>query len=125
MEEPPYKEGEDYELHGNVLVLKYSKLDFNKHKYGSEKGFAPLMQECRQKGIDTILINLENTLFIESHTLGSIVEFKKEANKIELNNINLYNVTEEVTDLLKTTGIDQLFGNPYNSLEEALQDLKK
>ena len=116
---------DDYQIYNNVLVVKYFKVVFNRHEHGFEKGVSPLLTQCRQKSIDTVLIDLDGTTFIESLTLGSIVKFKKEIAEAGMQTIRLLNPSPEVGETILMQNLDKILGEPFYSLEEALKQLKK
>lgn len=116
---------EDTQVYDNVLVLKYTKLAYNRHKYGFDKGVLPLLQQCSQKGIDSIILDLEDITHIESMTLGSIIKFWKQIQNSGIPNLRFLNATTYVKEVIKTQNLEKIFGTPYSSLEDALKELKK
>ncbi len=114
---------EDFSIHKNVLVVKYEKLDYNRHKYGFEKGVAVFFNDCISKGVDTVLLDLDDTSHVESLTLGTIVKFKSELKNINLSKMRLANIAPDISDIIIMQNLDEIFGKPYDSVEEALEEL--
>lgn len=115
---------DDVQIHGNVIVVRYTKLDYNRHQLGFERGVAPLFQKCREKGIDTILLDLQEITHVESLTLGSIIKFKKEIDAIGVGKIRLVNPSDHVMTILADQNLNRVFGEAYLTLEDALKDLQ-
>lgn len=108
---------------GNVLVLRYSKLDFNRHKHGFENGVAPMIQKYRAQGVDTVLLDLEETSHVESLTLGSIIRFKKDFTALGIASIRIVNPSEMLERVFAEQNLDKVFGSLFSNRDQALKEL--
>ena len=125
METGQFYNENDCHVHGNVIVVRYAKLDFNRHEHGFDKGVAPLLQQCRANGVDTVLLDLEETAYIESLTLGTIIKFKKEIAGIGIDKIRIVNPGPHLEEIFEVQNLNRVFDKPYATLEDALKDLQK
>lgn len=116
---------DDFQIHGNVMVIKYSKIDYNRHEHGFEKGVQPLFEHCRKNSVDTVILNMEEITFVESMELGSIIKFKKQIEEIGVTNIKICNPSPTLEDTIKMQNLDQIFGEPFKSVEDALKATRK
>ena len=114
----------DCRAFGNVLVLRYSKLDFNRHKHGFENGVAPMIQKYRAQGVDTVLLDLEETSHVESLTLGSIIRFKKDFAAMGIKSIRIVNPSDMLERVFMEQNLDKAFGNLFSNLDQALKELR-
>lgn len=106
------------------MVLRYSKLDYNRHKHGFEKGVAPVIQAYRNQGADTILLDMEETAHIESLTLGSIIRFKKDFAQLGISAIRIVNPSEMLETVFAEQNLDKVFGRLFPKVETALKELR-
>jgi len=115
---------QDAQAYGNVLVLRYSKLDYNRHKHGFENGVAPLIRKHRSQGVDTIVLDLEQTAHIESLTLGTIVRFNKDFTQLGVSSIRIANPSEMLETVFADQNLDKIFGPLFPNLEKAIKELQ-
>lgn len=107
---------------GNVLVCSYCL--FMEIHYDPGRNFAEDVKR-RLPQVDTLLLDLEETEFVEPGTLAAIMESKVDLRQAGVTRVCLLNPGDPLLQIYDICGFDFEFGEPFFSLSEALKTLKK